>query len=174
MGERETPLLARSHSSLRCSNIERMTDDEYDDPSDEEPFENTLQEQLTAMREEVIDVVAALRRTEDDGQVGPGRSVPRRRGKPAPTFTPRLTSKGSGCARIDRYGSDCDESGEVALTLICRSCGLIHAQVCVDCFDEVVVDLGEDGEGLLCTSETPGRHQFIHLTEAVFSVDADA
>ena len=167
MGERETLPLARSRSSLRCSNIEAMTDDEY-----EEPFENTLQEQLTAMREEVIDVVAALRRTEDGDQVG--GYVPPRRGWSMPTFTPRLTLDGTGCARIDHYSFDCDEPGEVALTLICRSCGPVNANVCLDCFDEVVVDLGDDGEGLLCTSETPGKHQFIHLTEAVFSVDADA
>ena len=99
---------------------------------------------------------------------------PRRRGKPAPTFTPRLTSNGTGCARIDRYGSDCDEPGEVALTAVCRICGPVNANVCLDCFDEVVYDLAEDGEGLLCTSETPGKHQFIHLTEAVFSVERNA
>jgi hypothetical protein len=153
-----------------------MTDDEYDDPWDEEPFENTLQEQLTAMRREVMETVAALRRSHVPVGVRRRfeRSGPRRCGKPAPTFTPRLISKGTECARIDRYGSDCDEPGEVALTLICRSCGPVHAQICLECFDEVVYDLTEDGEGLLCTSETPGRHEIVHLTEAVFSVDADA
>ena len=39
--------------------------------------------------------------------------------------------------------------------------------------DDLIDYLDEEGEGVLCSS-SPGRHDVVHLNEAVFRVDADA
>ena len=59
------------------------------------------------------------------------------------------------CGLIDWLLGDCYKEYEVLLKLICRTCGEVMSQVCVDCFWKVPTSVGTDE--LRCTAQTPGR-----------------
>jgi len=67
------------------------------------------------------------------------------------------------CGYVGRSGYFCDLYSEMSLTVICKVCGKVPAQVCLDHFDLVLEAI--ERELLTCTAETPGSHQIVFIVE---------
>ena len=93
----------------------------------------------------------------------PRRQRPRRPRTRDPIFELITNPPDRQCGYVDGIGYFCALYSELSLTVICRTCGKVPAQVCLEHFDDVLRAL--EDEQLRCTAETAGSHQIVHIVE---------